>query len=382
MKNTISLNRVGLQFNLYLILDWQTWASAKKSIPYLKKNINSKNIVIVSSPKILGEDLLGCDFLDENTVVEGLSFDSVREYIEKLGGTPKNTGWYLQQFIKLGLCRNCQNDYYLVWDADTIPLNKIEFFDKSGKPFFNLKREYFYSYFRTIENLFAIKKSTKESFISEHMIFNSEICRNMLNRIESNDKFEGENFWQKILCASELLKPDFIKKDQRFFSEFETFGTFCDHFYPNFYAKRKLRTLRHGTDFLGKNPTDEVLEWAAKDFDTVSFEEWGMPIPEMILMIENPVHRTKISFANTIRLFFKKERRKIFEKFPKINHEQFKNFFEKTIAKTNFDFFFGKKLAYGQKFHWGERSLFWRIRPLYVTKCRIQRYWRLLTFKF
>ena len=373
------------RFKIYLILSSNDWSFAKSKISYIKKNIASYEIVIVSSGKLQTEDLLGCSFLNEDEILKdsyGLSFSAVRDYLMELNAMPENAGWYLQQFIKLGISKISHDEYYLVWDADTIPLNKIDFFDKKGKPYFNLKREYFEVYFRTIDNLFGLKKQENESFISEHMLFKTSVVREMLEKIESNESLGGKFFWQKILHGSDLLQKDFIKKDQRFFSEFETYGTYCAAFYPNLYSYRKLRTLRHGVDFLGENPSDEILAWAGKDFDTISFEKWGKPISEMISLSENPLHRTKISFADTIRFFFKKERRKIFAKFPKIDHEQFRHFFENTIAKTNFDFFFGKKLAYSKRHLYFEDSLLKKFRFLYVTRCRIQRYWRLFTFHF
>lgn len=315
-------------------------------------------------------------------MLPGLSLKSVRECLASLGAMPENAGWYLQQFIKFALAYRCSDEYYLVWDSDTIPLNPISFFDESGRPYFNLKREYFSAYFKTIETLFGFKKLTKESFISEHMIFKADVVREMLEKIEENPVIGGNSFWEKILVASNLLHPDFIKDDQRFFSEFETFGTYIDNEHPGLYAKRRLRTLRHGADFLGRNPGDEILEWASRDFDTISFEKWGKAIPEMLSMTENPAHRERTSFADTIRIFFRNERRKIFAEFPKINHEQFRHFFENTVAKTNFDFFFSKRLAYSRRNPYIEDPLLQRFRLLYVTKCRIQRYWRLLTFRF
>ena len=370
------------EFDLYLIFAASSWKTVQKSIPSIKKNIKFKRILLVSSEKLLGEDLLGCEFLNENEILQGLTYSAVKDFLKKLGSCEENTGWYLQQFIKLGISRICADDFYLVWDGDTIPLNPIEFFDKNGKPFFNLKREYFSAYFRTIESLFGIKKTRRESFISEHMLFNSEIAREMLAKIEEMSEIGGEKFWQKILVASDLHHFDIIKDDERFFSEFETFGTYAEHFYPNLYATRKLRTLRHGTDFLGSNPSKDVLEWAAKDFDTISFENWGTPIPEMVALSEDSGHREQMSFADTLRHFFKSERRKIFAKFPRINHEQFRHFFENTIAKTNFDFFFSKKCGYSKRNPYFEDSLLQHFKFLYVTKCRIQRYWRLLTFHF
>lgn len=371
-----------LSFDIYLIVEHTSWNETKNSLPYIKRNINARKIFVVSSRKILDNDLLGCEFLDENEILEGLSFDSVRNTLASMDAFTKNTGWYLQQFIKLGISRICKDDYYLVWDADTVPLNPIPFFDEKGRPYLNLKREYFSVYFRTIENLFGLGKSRRESFISEHMLFKADLVRKMLEEIEANPKFSGTSFWEKILDASDLHHFDFIKNDQRFFSEFETFGTYCEHYYPGLYATRKLRTLRHGVDFLGKDVSREILEWASKDFDTISFEKWGSPIPEMMKFVEDDAIRSKMGFADAIRLFFRQEKQKIFENFPHINHEQFRKFFEKTISKTNFDFFFSSKIAYSKRNPIFEDTLLRKSKFFYVTKCRVQRYWRLFTFRF
>lgn len=369
-------------FDIYLIVEHSSWCEAKSALPYIKRNIKARKIFVVSSRKILENDLLGCEFLDENAVLDGLSFDSVKDKLSSLDAFTKNTGWYLQQFIKLGISRICNDEYYLVWDADTVPLNPIPFFDKKGRPYLNLKREYFSVYFRTIENLLNLKKTRRESFISEHMLFKTDIVLRMLKEIEGNPNFKGDSFWEKILYASDLHHFDFVKDDQRFFSEFETYGTYCEHYFPDLYAVRKLRTLRHGVDFLGKDADGEILEWASKDFDTISFEKWGTPIPEMMKLVESTSCRNEMRFADVIRLFFRMEKRKIFENFPHINHEQFRNFFEKTISKTNFDFFFSRKLAYKRSFHIGNTNFIEHHKLLYVTRCRFQRYWRLLTLRF
>ena len=43
-------------------------------------------------------------------------------------------GWYLQQFIKIEACRAAKPyETVLIWDADTIPLQKLEFEDEAGR---------------------------------------------------------------------------------------------------------------------------------------------------------------------------------------------------------------------------------------------------------
>ncbi len=359
-------------YDVYIIMSWQDWPIVKISLPYIKRNLGARDVVVVSSSKVLKNDLQGCKFLDENEALKescGITFEAVKNYLESLGSLSTNTGWYLQQFLKLGISKICTDDYYLVWDGDTIPLNPISFFSNKGRPFFTLKREYYDVYFRTIYNLFGIKKGVRESFISEHMLFNTSMTCDMLQRIENDNRYAGENFWQKIFCASDLLKPDSVKKDQRYFSEFETYGTFCKRFYGGFYEFRKLRTLRYGVDFLGSCPNDEILEWASKDFDTISFERWGTPIPQMKKMVEDLEHRKAMSFANTIRKLYRDTRIKIFKSFPHVNHELFAFYLDVLLGKTHFDFFFGNKLQF--------KTNFWN-----VLIGRIKRYWTLLTYKF
>lgn len=359
-------------YDVYLIMSCKDWPIVSRSLPYIRKNLGARNIVVVSSAEVLKNDLQGCLFLNEDEALLqscGISFAAVKNYLEKLGADQKNTGWYLQQFLKLGISKICKDDYYLVWDGDTVPLNPITFFSKKGRPCFTLKREYYEVYFRTIYNLFGIKKKVRESFISEHMFFNTAIACEMLQKIENDKRYEGENFWQKILSASSLLKPDSVKKDQRYFSEFETYGTYCDVFYHCFYNKRKLRTLRYGVDFLGASPSDEILHWASKDFDTISFEQWGTPMPQMLKMVEDSSHRSKMSFANTIRKLYRDARLNVFKSFPHINHKVFEFYLDVLLGKTHFDFFFGNKLAY--------KPNFWR-----VWIGRIKRYWLLFTYRF
>ena len=73
----------------------------------------------------------------------------------------------------------------------------------------------------------------------------------MLDEIASDKLLGYDIFWKNILIASDLNYKDLIKNDERYFSEFESYGTYIDYRFPKMYVKRKLRTLRPGADFLG-----------------------------------------------------------------------------------------------------------------------------------
>ena len=360
---------INQSFDVYIVIKDSDWYVAEKTIPYIRRNINPRNIYVISGKNL--EDRLneesGCKFLDESTVFPGLSYSSVKEYLRQLGSIPENAGWYLQQFIKLSLCYLCKDEYYLVWDADTIPLNFLPFFDKSGRPYFNMKREYFKAYYKPITNLFAYEKKTAASFVSEHMLFDVEVTKEMLQKIIDNKKYDGANFWQKILQASDLLSGDLIKQDQRFFSEFETYGTYTDYNCPKKYARRKLRTLRCGADLLGTNPDEKLLQWAAKDFDTISFEIWAKPLPE-VERLSLPDYLKKHSCARYIRQILKERRWKGIMSVLKGNEEGFHSYqlFRRQITK--FDFFFFRKVNYKK-----QRNIFYRaFRKIVITLAGVE----------
>ena len=212
---------------------------------------------------LLKGDADRCVILDENTMVPGLSFDSVRESLA--GIRPGlSTGWYFQQFLKLGFATTpYARDYYLTWDADTLPLRKITFF-REEHPLFTRKDEYNAPYFSTIENLLGLKKQNDFSFIAEHMMFSTNLVRELLQTIESA-ALEGGSWFEKIIKACDFSSP-------YAFSEFETYGTYVTQKYPDLYETRRLSSFRCGGFIQGRNISESKLETISFDTDIMSFE--------------------------------------------------------------------------------------------------------------
>ena len=109
---------------------------------------------------------------------------------------------YIQQFIKMQFSRYTSDEYYLVWDSDTIPVKDIAMFSRTPpqKPYFDIKTEFHQPYFTTISKLFPdVKRQVNASFISEHMLINARYMREMIDEIENNTELQGENFQEKII---------------------------------------------------------------------------------------------------------------------------------------------------------------------------------------
>ena len=232
-------------------------------------------------------------FVEENTL---LPYDNVKEQIirrvKKAGyGMDENSkpGWYYQQFLKMQYSRICDDDYYLTWDADTIPVRKISMFDADEKPYMDVKYEYCEGYFRTIKNLFGMDKVIKESFISEHMLFNVDLMTEMLNEIEQLN-LDGDLFYGKIFNAIGL------EDLKRGFAEFETFGTWVWNRHNGIYKIRNWKSLRRGNIFTKMDDlTDEDVKWLGESFDAISFESYHPLIPDLAEMFRNTEYRRKMT---------------------------------------------------------------------------------------
>lgn len=237
-------------------------------------NLGADKIVVIGNQevkKVLYNEK-GVEFIDEDCVYDGLSYSNLKSIIQRINpAAGRRTGWYLQQFLKMGYARMCKDNTYLVWDSDTIPLKKFSFVNEKGQYLYNLKSDIYETYFRTMDKLIPqmIKRNPEGSYIAEHMLFDKSIMLELIRTIESNSDLKGDKFFEKIMYA---IRSDEIPLSG--FSEFETYGTFVYNYYREQYAYRPIKAMRHGRIYFGINPSDDELNWASKSYDTISFEHF------------------------------------------------------------------------------------------------------------
>ncbi len=233
-------------------------------------------------------------YINENDLI---SFDILtqvmREHL-KAGGfamsADSKPGWYYQQFLKMSFSDICEDEYYMSWDADTIPLRETEMFDPQGRPYFDVKTEYLQSYFRTIKKVWGYDKAIEPSFISEHMIFKTSFMKELIAETEALD-IKGEKYYEKI-----FFSLPYDKDLMRGFSEFETYGTWVLNNHPDFYALRDWHSMRiTGAFTKPEDLTDEDKAWLASDYDAATFESYHVFSPELAEFFRDPRYRSRIS---------------------------------------------------------------------------------------
>lgn len=262
---------VNNDYDLILMATKDSIYNVLENYVFFNKFISPKRTIIIgpnSIRQIIEEDKNGYVFIDEDFVLDGLSYSSVYKTISQIDDTAINrSGWYLQQFLKMAYAFLCKEEYYLVWDSDTIPLHEICMIDPKGKVYLDVKSEYNKPYFDTIENLgIGISRFASFSFISEHMLIEKRRMIEMIESIENNDIEKG-TFWKIII---ESIKPHQLKYSG--FSEFETYGNYMYSFYRNDIAIRKWKSLRSASLFY-KGIDEKMIEKLCKHFDAVSFEK-------------------------------------------------------------------------------------------------------------
>jgi hypothetical protein len=289
-----------------IIISEEDVETLNRNMEYYLDHLTSGKVIVIGNDKV-GQAIKFSNsrikFINEDEVMDGLTFKNVRDMIKKRDlRAIKRTGWYLQQFLKLGFAKKTKAERYLVWDGDTIPLKKLTFFDESKQVYlFNLKDEFHQPYFETMGRLFnnSITKKSAKSFISEHMMIDTNIMKKMLAEIETNNNIEGKSFFEKIINAVNVKDLN-----SSGFSEYETYGNYILQKFPDLVGHSSLKSLRFGKFFLGAKPTKEQLNWAAKDYHTVSiekFDKYFLPLA----ILKNKMIRNRISLASLVLLFNK-----------------------------------------------------------------------------
>jgi hypothetical protein len=229
-------------------------------VPFKKLHVLTARANFPAFTKTLGSDVA---LIDEDAFIPGLTLAQLRALNEP--GFPAGAGWYFQQFLKFGFAFHATaDDHYLIWDADTVPLRPLEFFDAHGRMLFTTAAENHPPYFETYRNLLRHDPHREFSFISQHIIVRKSILREMLQTIEK--KFPGPENW-----AWKIMRNVAGDGTNRF-SEYETLGHYVKNMHPDTAAFRELPWLRDGTRLVSTHPSAADLERLAENYAFASFE--------------------------------------------------------------------------------------------------------------
>lgn len=298
------------QYDALIVVTARDYERVQSQYHRLAANLPARNIYFVGNTdvaRLVEASRLGdkVRFLDENTI---LPFDAVHEVMKQALGEvlqgqelPRGiTGWYYQQFLKMQYARMCKDDYYLVWDGDTIPCRPFSMFHEERiVPYLDLKAEYHKEYFDTLSRLIpGMRKCIEKSFISEHMLIHDGIMCRLLGDIEENGDIPGDTFWEKVIHAIDVRDLQ-----ANSFSEFETYGTYVAMRCPEAYRLRSWHSFRYGGVFFNLDTiSDEDYEWLGKDFYAISFEKGDFVREDQKNLFDNRKYQEKLSARQMLEI--------------------------------------------------------------------------------
>jgi hypothetical protein len=172
--------------------------------------------------------------------------------------------WYYQQLLKYAFSVIDEDyEYYLIWDADTIPLRNFDLFE-NDKIVFTQGRELHSDYFMTFDRLFDSKYAPNNvSHIAQHMLIRREDMRELLFELGAR----GLPWWQHIMASLVPGKP-------QQFSEYETYAADCLARWPDRYVSRSRPWFRFAASLCNSSMDKANLEWLGKFYDYAAFETW------------------------------------------------------------------------------------------------------------
>lgn len=209
----------------------------KKSLPY-------KNIEIINEDTIISYS----DF-----------FNTYTNYVKHYGITNESDirmSWYYQQVLKISffLKKTTEQDTLLLWEADSLPIKKIDFF-KNGHPIpYGSLMEFHRPYFSTIETIFGTLPVRYYAFTNNFIAASSHEIRYLIQLL--NNYFPNINNLSIGHWVSHIVLKSVLDTHNEFthskFSEQELIGLSILLFKDQ--EQYPIRQVRWGlTGILNKN---------------------------------------------------------------------------------------------------------------------------------
>jgi hypothetical protein len=248
--------------------DIDVWSVASK---YIRRYIDAENYVVIVPDREVEQFRLRTESSFQ-VLPESACFGRYEQQIRQMmaAGASERLGWYLQQLIKISYLETAGDDeVFLIWDADTVPLKPLNFVNDDGALRYYQGDEFHRPYFASISKLLGMEKKVNYSFIAQCFPIKGSWAKEFFSYIDARHR----RTWMEALIDS----VDF--REACGFSEYETLGTYLSYVHP-----AEMHLAPGSWERCGRSLTGDVhyLEWwpfnrQLKRDDFVSYERWDKP---------------------------------------------------------------------------------------------------------
>jgi hypothetical protein len=187
------------------------------------------------------------------------------------GETIARRGWLLQQFLKINACADptlTDDDTVLIWDADTIPLRRMQFFADDGKLLYYYSPEHHAPYFETIDKLLGSSARSRHSFIAQCFPTRVRWARGLVEALRNP---ETGSYVETVMRSLEGHSASE-------FAEYETMGAWNSMHHADQMDRAAGLWVRGGAKWIGNRPCGTyaslMLRLLALRYDYIAIESW------------------------------------------------------------------------------------------------------------
>jgi len=209
-----------------------------KDVSLFKKKLPNTNIYILNEEEILSFDKFKKIFLE---LSKDINYKV--EFEERLS-------WYYQQMLKISFVIDFvekKKDKIVIWDADTVILRKIKFFNNGSSNSFGTLFEFHKAYYATVRKIFGTLPSYFISSLIQFIPISIEDVEILKERFRNynNRNFTRISEWISNIIFNSIFQEHEIYNGSMF-SEYETIGL------SNIIGNKKIQSpifaLRFGLD--------------------------------------------------------------------------------------------------------------------------------------
>lgn len=289
----MNLRTTELLISVCSLKDIDTWSVAAE---YIVRNVESQSYMLIVPHDNLG-DFIKCtpgevEVISEEEIIPSSFIKVIEDHLDRTTNQITRGGWIYQQFLKIQGAINSPKDRIALWDADTVPLKKISFFDDKLRARFYTSSEHHSPYFHMINSILGNTNIYKDSFIAQSIPFRRQWIIDLCREIEANTRTSD---WKLgiLNCITSELGPSP-------FSEYETIGNYAisrlneaDRPIPQV---RPQSWARNGYELIGPASNLSFFNHALlRDAAFVSFERCPNPFSHYI----KPTHSQMPASSDT-----------------------------------------------------------------------------------
>jgi hypothetical protein len=249
-------------YDIVIVSHEKDFNNIKFIIEYSQKNLKFDSIHLILSERKEFTDLELVKTLTDKPVYLHMESDVLKINKTRINHRPN---WIYQMMLKM-FQNVTDNDNFLIIESDCLILKQINFFE-DDKTYLYLCRDQNHTPYFNFNNLLGFGREYNHSFISEFMMYNKQIVKDMLLKSKCND-------------VNDFLEIVYNNTNNDCYpADYELYGNFCFK-----YHRDKIDVKHLNYNFFGRESRvspfwgdDEIVNLINSnlDKDVISFHTWG-----------------------------------------------------------------------------------------------------------